>query len=373
MTNDLSDYVGPEMLDALYRHRALSADEGKLVEVVSNDYLHLGAHPAIAAAQREADERYGNGNRMAAPHLLPGDPQRRLEERLATWLDVEAVVVTQSGWTANFGLMQVLAQARTVFRDETAHTSLTDGALAARAEIHDVRHNDPNHLDELLHRHGPGLVVLNAVYNIRGDLPPLASLVDVAGRHGADLVLDESHSLGALGPGGRGLAAEAGLGDRVAHRTASLAKAFTGRAGIIATTHEAAEQIRYRARSACFASTLLPRDIAGLDATLTLIQHADQARTRLTELSTRLREGLNRQGWDVGDGAHIASLTHTTLPHLARSVTALDAAAIRTSAFILPLPRPGHLPLRICLHAALTDHDLDRILDATALLRTQPL
>ncbi|MFE0641961.1 aminotransferase class I/II-fold pyridoxal phosphate-dependent enzyme [Streptomyces sp. NPDC058877] len=373
MTNDHQQYVDDEILDVLYRNRVQPEDEGKLVEVVSNDYLALGGHPAITTAQHEADELYGNGNRMAAPHLFSDDPQRRLEERIAAWLGVEAVVLTQSGWTANFGLLQVLAQDTRVFRDETAHSSLTDGALAARAEIHDVRHNDPAHLDELLHRHGPGLVVLNAVYNIRGDLPPLAALVEVAGRHGADLVLDESHSLGALGPAGRGLAAEAGIGGRITHRTASLAKAFTGRAGIIATTHTAAEQIRYRARSACFASTLLPRDIAGIDATLTLIERADRARARLADHTRTLRTGLDRQGWDVGDGAHIASLVHTTLPRLARSVAALDTAAIRTSAFVLPVPRPGHLPLRICLHSALTDHDLDRILDATALLRAEPV
>ncbi|MCH0566179.1 MULTISPECIES: aminotransferase class I/II-fold pyridoxal phosphate-dependent enzyme [unclassified Streptomyces] len=373
MTSDHLQYVDDEMLDALYRCRSRSADEGKLVEVVSNDYLALGGHPDIAAAQREADERFGNGNRMAAPHLFADDPQRRLEERIAAWLGVEAVVLTQSGWTANFGLMQVLARGVRVFRDGTAHTSLTDGALAARAEIHDVRHNDPAHLDELLRRHGPGLVVLNAVYNVRGDLTPLAAMTEVAERYGAEVVLDESHSLGALGPAGRGLAAGVGPGGRVAHRTASLAKAFTARAGIVATSRTAAEQVRYRARSACFASTLLPRDIAGIDATLTLVEHADQARARLAGLTADLRQGLDRQGWDVGDGAHIASLVHTTLPRLARSVAVLDAAAIRTSAFVLPVPRPGHLPLRICLHAALTGHDLDRILDATALLRTEPV
>ncbi|MCH0560140.1 MULTISPECIES: aminotransferase class I/II-fold pyridoxal phosphate-dependent enzyme [unclassified Streptomyces] len=372
MTKDQQRYVNDEMLDVLYRHRTRPADSGKLVEVVSNDYLDLGGHPAIAAAQQEADERFGNGNRMAAPHLFADDPQHRLEERIATWLGVEAVVLTQSGWTANFGLMQVLSQGTTVYRDETAHSSLTDGALAARAEMHDVRHNDPGHLAELLRGHGPGLVVLNAVYNIRGDLTPLAEMVETAELHGGTVVLDESHSLGALGPAGRGLAAQLALGHRVAHRTASLAKAFTARAGIVATSRAAAEQIRYRARSACFASTLLPRDIAGIDATLTLIEHADQARTRLADRTHTLRTGLDQQGWGVGPGAHIASLVHTTLPRLARSVTALDAAAVRASAFVLPVPRQGHLPLRICLHASLTDHDLDRILDATALLRTEP-
>jgi len=372
VNSDRQQYLDDEMLDALYRRRRRPADEGKLVEVVSNDYLALGGHLEIAAAQRAADERFGNGNRMAAPHLFSDDPQRRLEQRIAAWLGVEAVVLTQSGWTANFGLMQVLARGARVFRDENAHTSLTDGALAARAEIHDVRHNDPAHLEELLRLHGPGLVVLNALYNIRGDLTPLTAMVDVAERHGAQIVLDESHSLGALGPAGRGLAAEAGHSTRVAHRTASLAKAFTARAGIIATTRAAAEQIRYGARSACFASTLLPRDVAGIDATLTVVQRADEARARLAELTARLRRGLDDQGWNVGDGAHIASLVHTTLPRLARSVAAMDAAAIRTSAFVLPVPRAGHLPLRICVHAALSDHGLDRILDASGLLRTEP-
>lgn len=356
-------------IDRLFRARPAPADGA--IEIVSNDYLDLGAHPAIASAQCESSMRTGNGNRMAAPHIPPHDPQHVLERRIADWLGVEAVLITQSGWTANYGLMSVLGRERRVYIDACAHSSLTDGAIGGAATIHTFGHNDPQSLDDLLTAQGPGLVVINALYNIWGDIPPLAEIVEVAERHDCPIAMDESHSLGAMGPGGRGLAEELGLADRIAYRTSSLAKAFVARGGLIATTRADADRIRYGARSACFASTLLPHDIAGIDAALTIIsgEEGRMRRSRLDEVTRQLVPAISAQGWKIGAARnHIISLDFPSVDLLADAVYALDEAEIRTAAFILPQPKPGPLPLRLCLRAGLTRTDLDRIASATALL-----
>src|SRR5207244_12573180 len=117
-------------------------------------------------------------------------------------------------------------------RGRWPHTSLVAGGAAANAPAQALRHNDPEHLARLAQRHGPGLVIVDSVYSTTGAVSPLPRMVEVAEQHGCMVLVDESHSLGTHGPQGRGLCAELGLTHRVHFITASLAKAFAGRAGV---------------------------------------------------------------------------------------------------------------------------------------------
>ena len=158
-----------------------------------------------------------------------GSATSRLEGALASHLGKQRAMLSQSGYAANLGLLQVIADSETpVYLDGLAHMSLWEGVRAANAPAHAFRHNDPEHLARMAGRHGPGLVVVDSVYSTTGALCPLAEMVDVAEQHGCMILVDESHSLGTHGPQGRGLCAELGLTHRVHFITASLAKAFAG-------------------------------------------------------------------------------------------------------------------------------------------------
>ncbi len=209
------------------------------VRLDGNDYLSVTGHEDIVQAQVLAMQRNREFVVQSGVFLLNQHPGRALETSIANWIGKEDGFVCQSGYAANVGLLQAIADAQTpVYLDTLAHTSLWEGAHAARAPAHPFRHNDPGHLSRVIARNGPGIVVVDSVYSTTGALCPLTEMVEVAEQHGCMILVDESHSLGTHGPGGAGLCAELGLTNRVHFITASLAKAFAGRAGFFSAPAE---------------------------------------------------------------------------------------------------------------------------------------
>ena len=142
-------------------------------------------------------------------------------------------------------------------------------------------HNDMEHLERQILKHGPGVILVDSVYSINGSVCPLEDLVAVGTRHGCVMVVDESHSFGTHGQQGEGMVAALGLCDKVHFRTASLAKAFAGRAGFITCSERFNEYFKFESNPAIFSSTLLPHEIAGLDATLEVIKEEQWRRKAL--------------------------------------------------------------------------------------------
>ena len=203
------------------------------VMLAGNDYLNIAGEAALRAAQ--AQVRQGGGAMlMSSVFLQEGSRQHRLEQKFAAFLGSEACVLAKSGWAANVGLLQSLAgPGIPVYLDMQAHASLWEGVQSAQAMPVAFLHNDGAHLQRQLDKHGPGIIVVDALYSTNGSVAPLLEMVEIAERSGSMLIVDESHSLGTHGPQGAGLVAELGLAGRVHFRTASLAKAFAGRAGLI--------------------------------------------------------------------------------------------------------------------------------------------
>jgi CAI-1 autoinducer synthase len=152
-----------------------------------------------------------------------------------------------------------------------------------------VFHNEVEHLERQILRHGPGVVVVDSIYSTTGSIAPLREIVEICEAQGCILVADESHSLGTHGPNGEGLVVELGLAERVHFRTASLAKAFAGRAGFVTCSRRFAEYFKSESNPAIFSSTLLPHDIHGLAATLGVIRQEGWRRERLRENAAYLR------------------------------------------------------------------------------------
>lgn len=333
------------------------------VRLNGNDYLGLTGHPDIVRAQTEALKHDADFVIQSSIFLHKHHPIRDLERGLASWMGKEDGLICQSGYSANVGLLQTVADEKTpVYLDALAHTSLWEGARAARAPAFVFRHNDTAHLSRTMARHGPGLVVVDSVYSTTGAMCPLADMVDVAHQHDSMILVDESHSLGTHGPRGAGLCAELGLSDRVHFISASLAKAFAGRAGYFTVPAAIRNYVLSSSFPNVFSSCLLPHEIAGLSATLEVIKKCDTQRERLMRLSRRLRASLSDIGYPVHQGTEqIIALESGTEPATMVLRDALEERDVFGAVFCAPATSRNRTMVRLTLSSALTDAEVDHV------------
>jgi CAI-1 autoinducer synthase len=341
--------------------------------LASNDYLALARHPNIVQAVTAALHNSHSDVLMSTVYIQHLDAQREYEAAVATYLGSEAAVLCQSGWTANVGLIQVMADSdMPVYIDIGAHASLWEGIHSARATPRPFRHNDPANLSAVARRYGPGLIVADAVYSTTGDVCPLRELVEIAERCGSIIVLDESHSVGLRGPCGTGLAAELGLVDRVHFRTFSLSKTFAGRGGIVAGPSHLLEYFRFVARPSVFSSAVLLPEIAGFSAALDIIRRDSWRRDLLTRRSGYLRRGLSAAGWPIANNSSpIIALIGGTEERTVRIRDALETRNVFGAVFCAPSTPRNRALVRLSVNAALSETDLDKVIDACVAARRE--
>ncbi|APE34825.1 hypothetical protein BOX37_13680 [Nocardia mangyaensis] len=290
-----------------------------------------------------------------------------LEDALAAYASTQTAVLCQSGWEANIGLLQSIADRETpVYIDARSHMSLYYGARAAGAPVYSFRRNSLDDLRALISSYGPGIIAVDAIDSTGGSRAALASLCTVAEESGGLLVVDESHALGVIGPEGAGMVVALGLTDRVAYRTASLAKAFTGRAGLVLTDDpHFADYFRMRAAPAVFSSAVRDPDIAALTATLAVITDAASRRARLEVVGVRIRRALGAMGFElVGVAGHLVSLPTGSVLHAIAVRDRLEAGGVFGSLFWPPATPDEDTLIRFSLHAALTDTQVGQVIDA---------
>ena len=333
------------------------------VRLDGNDYLALTGHPQVVQAQLDALRRGQEFVIQSGVFQLDGNPASQLQDALASWLGKEDGLLCQSGYTANLGLLQVIADPQTpVYLDSLAHMSLWEGTRAAGAPAHGFRHNDPAHLSKMAARHGPGLVVVDSVYSTTGAVAPLAELVEVAEQHDCMILVDESHSLGTHGPGGTGLCAMLGLTDRVHFITASLAKTFAGRAGFFTMPAELRPYLMCHSYPSIFSSCLLPHEVAGLAATLDVIKGSDEARRQLHANTRRVRAAFHEAGYPIHQGTEqIISLEAGAESDTLALRDALESRGIFGAVFCAPATSRNRAMVRLTLNAALTDAEMAHI------------
>ena len=283
----------------------VTLDGRDVLLLCSNDYLGLAGDPRVREAAAEAALAWGAG--AGASRLISGNmtPHRRLEERLAAFKGYEAALLFGSGYLANVGTIAALAgRGAVVFSDELNHASIVDGCRLARAETFVYRHCDAEHLAWRL-REAAGraaLIVSDGVFSMDGDVAPLAELARLARAHGCRLMVDEAHATGALGPGGRGSVAAAGLSDEVDVVVGTLGKALGSYGAYVCASAELREYLLNTARSFVFSTAPPPPAIAAALASLELLE-AEPARVeRLRANAAALRAGLRAEGLEAGGG-----------------------------------------------------------------------
>lgn len=343
------------------------------IQLLSNDYLSIAGHEDIVKAQVECLLGDTQSVLMSGSFLRGDNHQRRFERRMADYTGYESSILCQSGYAANVGLIQVLAsEGVPVYMDMNAHASMWEGVISAGAQVRPFRHNDLSHLRRQLNTYGQGIVCVDSVYSTMGALCDLEGVVDLATEFGCLIIVDESHSLGTHGPFGAGMVREYGLNDRVHFVTASLAKAFSGRAGIILCSKTFEEYFWCTARTAIFSSCLLPYEIAGLDKTLDIIVQEGWRREAMRMNSDFLRNGLTELGYNVtASESQIISLEAGVESETLRLREALEERNVFGSVFCAPATAKNRSMIRFSINAGLTLNQVGRVLDVCAAIRDE--
>ena len=340
-----------------------------LVDFSSNDYLGLATHPLLAERAREWTARHGTGS--GASRLVTGTNEAvlALEARVAAFKGKEAALVFASGWQANAAAIPALLAAlpgAAVFADRLIHASMHAGLAAAGVRQHRFRHNDLDHLEELLASKGADaparLILTESVFSMDGDVADVPRLAAIAQAHDAILFVDEAHATGVLGPQGRGLTAGV-AGVDVAMGTFS--KALGGFGAYVAGWRA---RIRWLLKAACgfvFSTAPPPAVFGAIDAALDLIPGMDAERAHLTALATKLRAGLAAAGIDHGASAsQIVPAVIGAEDDAMALAAALEARGLLAAAIRPPTVPPGTSRLRLALRAGHGEHDVDALLKA---------
>jgi 8-amino-7-oxononanoate synthase len=337
-------------------------DGSPVLLLCSNNYLGLADHPRVREAAADAAMRWGVG--AGASRLVSGTMtiHERLEHRLAEFEGTESCVLFGSGYLANVGVLSALGQGGlTIFSDALNHASIIDGCRLARADTFVYDHCDLDHLEWGLreHAHEGNVIVTDSIFSMDGDVAPLEGIVELARRHGATVVVDEAHATGALGPGGRGAVAEAGLEEHVDVLVGTLSKALGSYGGYVCARSEITELLLNSARALIFSTALPPPAVAGALAALELLIEQPLRPQKLQSTADLLRRELTAAGIPTPDGrTQIVPIIVGEADAAVRLSEAALARGVFAAAIRPPTVPEGSSRLRLTVMASHTASEL---------------
>ncbi len=337
-------------------------DGAEVLLLCSNNYLGLADHPRVRRAAADAAERFGAG--AGASRLISGSMtlHRELEGRLAEFKGTEAALLFGSGYLANTGVVAALAgRGDVVFSDELNHASIIDGCRLSRAETFVYRHRDLEHLERGLREAGgrARLIVTDGVFSMDGDVAPLRALRDLADRYSCMLVVDEAHGTGALGPGGRGAVAAAGLGGRVDVVVGTLGKALGGYGAYVCASAGIVELLVNTARPFIYSTAPPPPSVGAAIEALALLASRPGMVEQLRRNAAALREALDAHGLEIG--ASRTQIIPVMVGDPRRAVTLCERAlegGVFAQAIRPPTVPPGSSRLRLTV---MSSHRIDEL------------
>lgn len=340
------------------------------VDLSSNDYLGLARSGEFKARYLEA-LAHQPGQGSSGSRLLTGNSKaiEDLEERIAAFHGSESALLFPTGFMANAGLMQALAQrGDTIIRDEHCHASTIDPLRGSLATVLKFRHNNLEDLERKLQTaSGEIFVATEALFSMQGDMPDLPSMVALCEKYEAHLLMDEAHSVGIYGMQGRGWANELGLESRMLARVVTYGKAFGYQGGAILCSRSLKQLLVNTCRPFIFSTGMSMHQVLGISIAYDLVSAADQERKQLRSVIDQfiqMREMASAdwlpssehiQGRLVGDNA---------------AVMALAEQCVNANLLVLPIRRPsvpeGSEMLRITLHAYNTPDELGHLFKTLA-------
>lgn len=358
--------LGPSDAESIVRDPRENFDR-EMIILASNNYLGLTNHPRVIEAACRAAVTYGTGA-ASSPLLVGTFPVTgELESKLATFKGAERACVFASGYQTNVGVISAVAGKNdTVILDRLSHASMVDGAKLAGAQIKVFHHNDAKHLDRVLSRMagtpGAKLVCVEGIYSMDGDVAPLDEIHAVTQKHNAILLVDEAHSTGVLGPGGRGAAAHFDLEGQIDLHVGTLSKALGACGGFVAGRKDLIEYIRYFARSGMFSAAPSPMVTAAASAALDVIRDEPERRQLLWENCRYLHGGLVRLGFKVSEApSPVIPVIVGTMKGLRQMTLELHERNVCVNSVPFPAVPHGSERLRISLTA---NHDREQLTKA---------
>lgn len=368
MDNPLADRVRARLADLGSRGllRRLRPPAG--IDLSSNDYLGLAAHPRVVRAFAAAA---GAGCGSTGSRLLRGHREAfsAVERRFAAFKETERSLYFSSGYLANLAVLSTLPEAGdTVYSDELNHASLIDGLRLSRARRVVVPHLDLGALEERLAadaRTGQRFVVIESVYSMDGDIAPLADYAAVCRRHGAALVVDEAHAVGIYGDDGSGMiraAGAAGAAGGVLLSINTAGKALGAAGAFVAGPAWVVDYLEQRARTFVFSTAPPPAIAAAIEAALDVVAEEPERRTRLLARARFLRARLAEAGF-AGAAAGTSQIVPLVIGDNEAAVelaAALQALGYDVRAIRPPTVPPGTARLRVAVNVGLTEDELAR-------------
>ena len=292
--------------------REISSDQDTVVKMNgkdvlmfgSNSYLGLTNHPKLKEASKKAIDKYGSG--CAGSRFLNGslDIHTELEEKLAKFVGKEEALVFSTGYQVNLGVLSsVVGRHDYLLLDDTNHACIIDGARLAFARTVKYRHNDMASLEKQLQRLPQDvvrLIVTDGVFSMEGDICKLPEIVALAKKYNANIMVDDAHSLGVLGKGGRGTASHFNCTDDVDLIMGTFSKSLASIGGFIASDSDTINYLKHHARSLIFSASIAPANAASVIAALDLIQEEPERIDRLWDITNYTLDGLKALGLETG-------------------------------------------------------------------------
>jgi glycine C-acetyltransferase len=342
----------------------------RVINMCSNNYLGLSSHPDVIAAARAGLDRRGYG--LSSVRFICGtqDIHRELERKLSALLGTEDTLLFPSCLDANAGVFEaLLGEQDVMIADRLVHASIVDGMRLCKAAQDTYKHSDMEHLAQKLEEHQDKrfrMVITDGVFSMDGDLARLDRIVELAERHGAMVMLDDSHATGFIGRTGRGTHEHAGVLGRIDVITTTLGKALGGASGgCVSGRAELVEMCRQRARPYLFSNTVAPVIVAGALEVLELIGRSTERRDRLEQSAARWRKLLTEAGFDLKPGESPIVPVMLYNARLAQDVARdLFEEGIYVVGFFFPVVAKGQARIRTQLSAAHESRHLDRAIEA---------
>jgi glycine C-acetyltransferase len=361
--------------------RVLRSSQGAEIEVgggrrvlnfCANNYLGLSSHPRVVQAAHAALDRWGYG--LSSVRFICGTQEvhKRLEAQLAAFLGFDDAILYAACFDANGGVFEpFLDKDCAVITDALNHASIIDGIRLTKAQRFIYRHADMDDLEARLQEAAGArarMIATDGVFSMDGDVARLREICDLADRHDALVMVDDSHATGFLGRTGRGTPQHCGVEGRVDLLTSTLGKALGGASGgFVAAHREMIDLLRQRSRPYLFSNTLSPVVAGATLAVLDLLSETTALRDRLMALTQRFRRGMARAGFDIKPGEHPIVPILLGDARLAHDMSRdLLEEGIYVIGFSYPVVPKGQARIRVQISAAHDESMIDRALEAFA-------
>ena len=346
------------------------ADGREMINLCANNYLGLANHPDVVAAARDALARYGYG--MASVRFICGTQSvhRELEERLSAYLSMEDTILYSSCFDANGGLFETLLDAEdAVISDALNHASIIDGIRLCKARRLRYANNDMGELEQALKDSRDArvrLIATDGVFSMDGSIARLREICDLADRHGALVMVDDSHATGFLGARGRGSHELCGVLGRIDILTGTLGKALGGASGgYVAARREIVGWLRQRSRPYLFSNSIAPPVAAATLKVLDMLENSTELREQLHANARFFRGRMQSLGFDLIPGEHpIIPIMLGEAPLAVDLAARVQAQGVYVVAFAFPVVPHGKARIRTQMSAAHSPDELNQVVKA---------